>query len=193
MEKAVLLWSCVFCSCTKECSYVVDQDYLKKSNYVFVCVQMKSCKSEQQRGALMLKSVQYLERYIYLILFNTYLHLEKKNSLQRSFSTWMQQVTATDAHISATWLPSRRSIFNKVSQVFLQRCLEKMMNRYHDTLKDFRYLSKEPTHGFVHQHHHCKDVIVARHGENSTLMYTPSDGKTWLQVLVVFESLEHSF
>ncbi|MCI4384670.1 hypothetical protein PGIGA_G00041330 [Pangasianodon gigas] len=55
---------------------------------------MKSCKNEQERGCLMLKSVQYLERYIYLILFNTYLHLEKKNSLQRSFSTWMHQVAA---------------------------------------------------------------------------------------------------
>lgn len=66
---------------------------------------MKSCKNEQERGSLMLKSVQYLERYIYLILFNTYLHLEKKNSLQRSFSTWMHQVTNTD-----------------ISLVFLMQC-----------------------------------------------------------------------
>ncbi|XP_046709053.1 paladin isoform X1 [Silurus meridionalis] len=63
---------------------------------IIICTyrQMKSCKSEQERGSLMLKSVQYLERYMYLILFNTYLHLEKKNSLQRSFSTWMHQVAA---------------------------------------------------------------------------------------------------
>ncbi|KAF5886610.1 paladin isoform X2, partial [Clarias magur] len=60
---------------------------------IIICTyrQMKSCKNEQERGSLMLKSLQYLERYIYLILFNTYLHLEKKNSLQRSFSTWMHQ------------------------------------------------------------------------------------------------------
>ncbi|MCJ8738898.1 hypothetical protein PDJAM_G00040970 [Pangasius djambal] len=63
---------------------------------IIICTyrQMKSCKNEQECGSLMLKSVQYLERYIYLILFNTYLHLEKKNSLQRSFSTWMHQVAA---------------------------------------------------------------------------------------------------
>uniref|UniRef100_A0AAX7SNW1 Paladin n=1 Tax=Astatotilapia calliptera TaxID=8154 RepID=A0AAX7SNW1_ASTCA len=36
----------------------------------------------------------YLERYIYLILFNTYLHLEKKDSWQRSFTLWMEQVAA---------------------------------------------------------------------------------------------------
>ncbi|KAK3559905.1 hypothetical protein QTP86_026418, partial [Hemibagrus guttatus] len=63
---------------------------------IIICTyrQMKSCKSEQERGSLMLKSLQYLERYIYLILFNTYLHLEKKNSLQHSFTTWMHQVAA---------------------------------------------------------------------------------------------------
>ncbi|XP_060795109.1 paladin isoform X2 [Neoarius graeffei] len=63
---------------------------------IIICTyrQMKSCKNEQERGSLLLKSVQYLERYIYLILFNTYLHLEKKSSLQRSFCTWMHQVAA---------------------------------------------------------------------------------------------------
>ncbi|KAK2866807.1 hypothetical protein Q7C36_002863 [Tachysurus vachellii] len=63
---------------------------------IIICTyrQMKSCTKEQERRSLMLRSLQYLERYIYLILYNTYLHLEKKNSLQRSFSTWMQQVAA---------------------------------------------------------------------------------------------------
>lgn len=61
---------------------------------IIICTyrQIKSSKGEQERRVLMLKSVQYLERYIYLILFNTYLHLEKRNSLQRSFTTWMHQV-----------------------------------------------------------------------------------------------------
>uniref|UniRef100_A0A672QAH2 Paladin n=1 Tax=Sinocyclocheilus grahami TaxID=75366 RepID=A0A672QAH2_SINGR len=43
---------------------------------------------------LRLRSLQYLERYIYLILFNCYLHLEKKDSWRRSFSQWMYQVAA---------------------------------------------------------------------------------------------------
>lgn len=53
---------------------------------------MKSAKTEKESQPLLLKSLQYLERYIYLILFNTYLHLEKKNSWQRSFTLWMEQV-----------------------------------------------------------------------------------------------------
>lgn len=36
--------------------------------------------------------MQYLERYIYLILFNAYLRLEKAGSWQRPFSTWMWEV-----------------------------------------------------------------------------------------------------
>uniref|UniRef100_A0AAR2LXN9 Paladin n=1 Tax=Pygocentrus nattereri TaxID=42514 RepID=A0AAR2LXN9_PYGNA len=63
---------------------------------IIICTyrQMKNSKSEQESRSLLLRSLQYLERYMYLILFNTYLHLEKKDSWQRSFSTWMQQVAA---------------------------------------------------------------------------------------------------
>uniref|UniRef100_A0A8K9URD4 Phosphatase domain containing paladin 1a n=1 Tax=Oncorhynchus mykiss TaxID=8022 RepID=A0A8K9URD4_ONCMY len=63
---------------------------------IIICTyrQIKSGKSEKEVQQLHLKSVQYLERYMYLILFNSYLHLEKKNSWQRSFTTWMQQVAA---------------------------------------------------------------------------------------------------
>lgn len=39
-----------------------------------------------------MRSLQYLERYIYLILFNAYLRLEKASSWQRPFSTWMREV-----------------------------------------------------------------------------------------------------
>ncbi|XP_076856649.1 paladin [Brachyhypopomus gauderio] len=56
--------------------------------------QIKSSKTEQERHALLLRSLQYLERYIYLILFNTYLHLEKASSWSRSFTAWMQEVAA---------------------------------------------------------------------------------------------------
>ncbi|KAA8581460.1 hypothetical protein FQN60_003041 [Etheostoma spectabile] len=56
--------------------------------------QIKSGKTEKECQQLLLRSLQYLERYIYLILFNTYLHLEKKDSWQRSFTHWMEQVAA---------------------------------------------------------------------------------------------------
>ncbi|KAM3859683.1 paladin [Diretmus argenteus] len=56
--------------------------------------QVKSGKTEKECQQLLLKSLQYLERYMYLILFNTYLHLEKKDSWQRSFTLWMKQVAA---------------------------------------------------------------------------------------------------
>uniref|UniRef100_A0A672PDK4 Paladin n=1 Tax=Sinocyclocheilus grahami TaxID=75366 RepID=A0A672PDK4_SINGR len=53
-----------------------------------------SSKCEAEIQTLTLKSLLYLERYMYLILFNTYLHLEKRDSWQRSFSDWMLQVAA---------------------------------------------------------------------------------------------------
>ncbi|KAK1794480.1 hypothetical protein P4O66_011351 [Electrophorus voltai] len=58
------------------------------------CRPVKSSKTEQESRALLLRSLQYLERYIYLILFNTYLHLEKTSSWNRPFSVWMQEVAA---------------------------------------------------------------------------------------------------
>ncbi|CAM4712469.1 unnamed protein product [Leuciscus chuanchicus] len=63
---------------------------------IIICTyrQIKSCKCEPEIQALTLKSLLYLERYMYLILFNTYLHLEKRDSWQRSFSQWMLQVAS---------------------------------------------------------------------------------------------------
>ncbi|XP_055005999.1 paladin [Boleophthalmus pectinirostris] len=63
---------------------------------VIICTyrQIKSAKCEQEAEELLLRSLQYLERYVYLILFNTYLHLEKKDSWGRSFTQWMEQVAA---------------------------------------------------------------------------------------------------
>ncbi|KAM6897271.1 paladin isoform 2-T2 [Xenentodon cancila] len=63
---------------------------------IIICTyrQIKGDKTEKECQQLLLRSLQYLERYIYLILFNTYLHLEKKDSWQRSFTVWMEQVAA---------------------------------------------------------------------------------------------------
>lgn len=60
--------------------------------------QAKATKEAQEAQRLQLRSLQYLERYIYLILFNAYLRLEKASSWQRPFSTWMREV-ATKAGI----------------------------------------------------------------------------------------------
>ncbi|XP_020638778.3 paladin isoform X1 [Pogona vitticeps] len=63
---------------------------------IIICTyrQGKTAKEDKERQTLKLRSLQYLERYIYLILFNEYLHLEKKDSWQRPFSIWMQEVAA---------------------------------------------------------------------------------------------------
>ncbi|GCB74670.1 hypothetical protein scyTo_0003761, partial [Scyliorhinus torazame] len=63
---------------------------------IIICTyrQIKTAKTEKKMHLLQLRSLQYLERYIYLILFNTYLHLEKEDSWRRPFSVWMYEVAA---------------------------------------------------------------------------------------------------
>ncbi|XP_033064420.1 paladin isoform X4 [Trachypithecus francoisi] len=63
---------------------------------IIICTyrQAKAAKEAQERRRLQLRSLQYLERYVCLIVFNAYLHLEKAGSWQRSFSTWMQEVAS---------------------------------------------------------------------------------------------------
>ncbi|XP_053162853.1 paladin isoform X2 [Hemicordylus capensis] len=63
---------------------------------IIICTyrQGKAAKEEKEMQTLQLRSLQYLERYIYLILFNAYLHLGKKDSWQRPFSIWMREVAA---------------------------------------------------------------------------------------------------
>lgn len=69
--------------------------------------QGKSGKDERETRTLQLRSLQYLERYVFLILFNAYLHLEKKDSWQRPFSLWMREVrlslAATSLSLMFTW------------------------------------------------------------------------------------------
>lgn len=57
-------------------------------------LQAKAAKSEREARRLQLRSLQYLERYVCLVLFNAYLHLEKAGSWQRPFSAWMREVRA---------------------------------------------------------------------------------------------------
>ncbi|XP_026871582.2 phosphatase domain containing paladin 1b isoform X1 [Electrophorus electricus] len=63
---------------------------------IIVCSykEIKTAKCKDEGWQLRLRSLQYLERYIYFILFNSYLNLEKKDSWRRPFSLWMHQVAA---------------------------------------------------------------------------------------------------
>ncbi|XP_037353512.1 paladin isoform X2 [Talpa occidentalis] len=63
---------------------------------IIICTyrQAKAAKVEQEARRLHLRSLQYLERYVYLVLLNAYLHLEKAQSWQRPFSTWMREVAS---------------------------------------------------------------------------------------------------
>ncbi|GFN91863.1 paladin [Plakobranchus ocellatus] len=54
----------------------------------------KSANCSSDRRQLHRLSYDYLERYLYLILFNAYLHTEKAGSFTRSFSQWMMEVAA---------------------------------------------------------------------------------------------------
>lgn len=69
-------------------------------------LQAKAAKSEQEARRLRLRSLQYLERYVYLVLFSAYLHLEKAGSWQRPFSAWMREVRA-GGRGQAPWRPRR--------------------------------------------------------------------------------------
>lgn len=51
-----------------------------------------ACTSHEKRLEHRKKSLFYLERYFYLILFNTYLHMERRSKWKRSFCEWMTEV-----------------------------------------------------------------------------------------------------
>ena len=46
----------------------------------------------------------FLERYMYLILYNAYLHMEKGNQFTRSFAQWMKEVNLENLHTSVYWI-----------------------------------------------------------------------------------------
>lgn len=75
-------------------------------------LQAKAAKSEQEARRLRLRSLQYLERYVCLVLFSAYLHLEKAGSWQRPFSAWMREVRvgAGDRLLRAAEVVSRSAL-----------------------------------------------------------------------------------
>ena len=62
---------------------IFDSDVQYRSN---------SSTSREDRLERRKKSLYYLERYFYLILFNTYLHMERRTKWKRSFCQWMIEV-----------------------------------------------------------------------------------------------------
>uniref|UniRef100_A0A8D0ZHK9 Paladin n=1 Tax=Sus scrofa TaxID=9823 RepID=A0A8D0ZHK9_PIG len=69
---------------------------------IIICTfrQARAARSEREARRLQLRSVQYLERYICLVLFNAYLHLEKAGSWQRPFSVWMREFSQSTECLS---------------------------------------------------------------------------------------------
>ncbi|CAH1794464.1 unnamed protein product [Owenia fusiformis] len=76
-----------------QCSETMTPMHYHVREVIFVTYnKMKKAKTDEDREELKLKSLQYLERYLYLILFNTYLHAERRNHYERSFTRWMKEV-----------------------------------------------------------------------------------------------------
>lgn len=57
-----------------------------------LCIQIKSANGEEEKRELRRQSLDFLERYIYLIAYNTYLAQEKATGFKRTFSVWMKEV-----------------------------------------------------------------------------------------------------
>lgn len=55
---------------------------------------IKTAQTDEQRQEIRRQSLDLLERYMYLILYNTYLAQEKQHKFRRSFSTWMREVAS---------------------------------------------------------------------------------------------------
>lgn len=96
--------------CNFMISYIIN---IKRRIYItvfFFVHQIKTAKSVKEMQILQLHSIQYLERYIYLILFNAYLHLEKKDTWQRPFSKWMYEVCTVYLFLSYVYLATSSHI-----------------------------------------------------------------------------------
>ncbi|XP_070544590.1 paladin-like [Ptychodera flava] len=52
---------------------------------------IKTAKTEEDAALYRRQSINYLERYIYLILFNTYLHMERVDNWEKPFTQWVEE------------------------------------------------------------------------------------------------------
>ena len=60
--------------------------------YLSVVTQVKKAKTDEARKLLIKRSLDMLELYIYLIIFNAYLHSERSSGWGMPFSRWMKKV-----------------------------------------------------------------------------------------------------
>ena len=79
---------------------------------------MKKAITVEDQQNVKKRCLDLLERYIYLILFNTYLHCDRYNKWQRSFSTWMREVWRLQSHvqtpINCAHLHSQADLLNRL-------------------------------------------------------------------------------
>lgn len=83
-------------------SFMIYSDFSKPHSLFFLFshssqLQYKHASSETNNDyklELRKRSMYFLERYFYLILFNTYLQMERRMRWQRTFCEWMTQVAS---------------------------------------------------------------------------------------------------
>ncbi|XP_071952525.1 paladin-like isoform X2 [Antedon mediterranea] len=74
-----------------KCSETMTPMHYHLREIIFsTCNKIKTCSKENKKSLLML-SLAYLERYIYLILFNCYLHMERASEWKKTFTNWMKE------------------------------------------------------------------------------------------------------
>ncbi|KAJ8318077.1 hypothetical protein KUTeg_003168, partial [Tegillarca granosa] len=76
----------------REVDFVLDECFETMSPMHFHIREIKHAKDEHEKQLLKRQSLDFLERYLYFILFNCYLHHDKKIKWQRKFSEWMKEV-----------------------------------------------------------------------------------------------------
>ncbi|KAK2192281.1 hypothetical protein NP493_35g04016, partial [Ridgeia piscesae] len=85
----------------REVDFVLDQcsDTMTPMHYhlreviLVTYNKVKKAKTDEEKKFLLKRSLDMLELYIYLIIFNAYLHCERSTHWRMSFARWMKKVT----------------------------------------------------------------------------------------------------
>ncbi|XP_013397677.1 paladin [Lingula anatina] len=76
-----------------QCSETMTPMYYHLRELIFSTYnKTRAAKTPSEAVSLKRLSLDYLERYVYLIIFNAYLHAEKASEWKYTFSAWMQEV-----------------------------------------------------------------------------------------------------
>ena len=65
----------------------------QKCDIFVVTFQIRTAKTEEDAATYQRQSINYLDRYMYLILFNTYLHMERVDHWDKPFTQWTEEVS----------------------------------------------------------------------------------------------------